>query len=225
MPRLYLIADLHCRACSEDNALVQERLADLRSALELGDFVGVLGDLTDSGTSGQYDEAARVLAPFAGRLLLCPGNHDAGPSGLLYSAAARRRFGGLCKKLGAVQEAQVGHRWVVALDSCRYTFWPGDLARGRLGGGDLRRAKEAIVYGRKHGLVPTLLLHHDPYCSDPTLLLDDAGELLGLASGAADLAWGHTHRLLRWREEGRERVSVGDLRGGSAGKGRVWMAG
>jgi 3',5'-cyclic AMP phosphodiesterase CpdA len=226
MSRLYLVADLHTRASRESNDLLAARLASLRSAIEPGDWVAVLGDLTDDGIADQYDEAARLLEPFRGRLLLCPGNHDAGLLGLCYSLPARRRWARLCARLGAVTEAQVGSRWVVALDSCRYTLWPGDLARGRLGGGELRRARGCVAHAADRGLRTTLLLHHDPYCSDQSMKLDDSEELLGIAAGVADLAWGHTHRLLRWRDDdGRERVSVGNLRGSAAGKGPVWLAG
>lgn len=226
MPRLYLVADLHCRASRENNDILAMRLSSLRSALEPGDWVAVLGDVTDDGTADQYSEAARLLDPFRGRLLACPGNHDAGLLGLCYSLPARRRWAGLCRQLGAVTEAQVGARWVVALDSCRYTLWPGDLARGRLGGGEIRRTRECVERAAERGLQATIIMHHDPYCSDPTLLLDDAEALLGIAAGVADLAWGHTHRLLRWRDDdGRERVSVGNLRGAAAGRGPVWLAG
>lgn len=222
MPRLYLVADLHCKANPDDNALVEVRLAAILEGSDPGDWLAVLGDVTNSGTSEQYAEALRILTPWAGRLLLCPGNHDAGPLGLLYSVAARRRFSALRKALRCPPSVRIGHRLCVALDSCRYTLWPGDLARGRLGGGELARAAQAIKDARKAGLLPTMLLHHDPYCEDPTLALDDAGDLLGLASGAADLAWGHTHHVKRWVEEGRERVSVGDLKGGGR---KCWLGG
>ena len=55
------------------------------------DVLVVLGDVTDDGRRARYEEAARLLRPWSGRLLLAPGNHDMGPQGILFQRNAARR--------------------------------------------------------------------------------------------------------------------------------------
>lgn len=218
MPMLHLVADLHLGRSHDHDAAITTALAGL--AFDPGDLLAVLGDVTDDGEAGQYATALRLLAPYRDRILLVPGNHDAGRLGLLTEAGARRRWRQLVAALGGLTSARCGSRWLVALDSCRYTVLPTDLARGRLGRAETRRAVAGCAEARRRFLRPTLLLHHWPWCSDPTLALDDGDEVQRLvAVQQCDLWAGHTHHADRRSGPGWRAVCLADL--ASTGRAEV----
>ena len=187
------IADLHIH----DSAARNEPIRDLvhRAADRMGpeDWLAILGDLTDSGTERQYAQALAMLQPLRGRLLLVQGNHDVSVLGLFVRAAARRRWKRLVRELAAPTRIELDGRLIQVIDSCLYTAWPGDLARGRVGVRQMARVRSAISEGERRGLRPTILLHHWPYSQDPALKMTDAAALLRLTEGHADLVAGHTH--------------------------------
>ena len=51
------------------------------------------GDVTDNGTREEYDAAARVLSPLViTGLYMCPGNHDQGYLGNLWTPSCEERW-------------------------------------------------------------------------------------------------------------------------------------
>jgi predicted phosphodiesterase len=216
-----IIADLHVSKHRAKNQLIEERLLQLK-ADHPDDILIVLGDVTDDGHCEQFAAAERLLSPWRGRLLLCPGNHSFGPLGLTWDPECVKRWIALCQRLDAKTEAilpsQSGRAWrVCCLDSTKATPGPWDLARGELGGAELERAKHAIERSSREGTRVCIALHHDPTNDDPTLLLEDAEQLISLCWGKVDvLAFGHTHKRAEWTAQG-DRMSyirsMGDFRG------------
>jgi 3',5'-cyclic AMP phosphodiesterase CpdA len=89
--RLLHISDLHLHGDPQRDQLVAEALASIAERYATHHLV-VTGDIVDDGEATQLRSAYQLLSPFAGRLSLCPGNHDVGVLGNFYSADAARRF-------------------------------------------------------------------------------------------------------------------------------------
>ena len=77
------ISDLHFHRSKKDNkgAVKLLKLIEQRYPAH---YLIVTGDITDDGDAEQYDRAAEALSAFAGRMFICPGNHDFGAAGFIY---------------------------------------------------------------------------------------------------------------------------------------------
>lgn len=214
--KAHLIADLHLRS-SPSRPPQATRLLELWARAAPDDLLIVAGDLCDDGAEAQYDLAAQVLAPWSGRIILAPGNHDAGLQGLLWLTSSWRRWGRLCSRVGSRTVTRAGASLVVSLDSTLHTPWPGDLAQGRIGRAQLRRLPAWGRLARAEGRRLILVCHHTPLDGDRALELVDRGELIAAAqaAGAAQLLVGHEHRERRETIGGLEVVSVGAWRDGA----------
>lgn len=213
MPRLLLTADWHLHRSSARNREIEGKLrTQVLPLVAAGDWLAVLGDLTDGGQEEEYGEARRLLGPLRGRLLLCPGNHDQGLWGLLIQDGARRRWQRLVKEWHVPRRQQIGQRLVECFDSVRYSPLPFDLARGRLGVTERKRLARLIDDAGRADLRPTALWHHWPYCDDQTLLLEDRQAVLKLVEGRCDIACGHIHEADRREVAGSVALSVIDFR-------------
>jgi len=188
-----------------------------------GAWLVIAGDITDDGHPDQYREAERLLLPWRHRLVVAPGNHDYGYLGLTYDPQCVAAWQSWCDRMGALDDVilqtKTGRVRVVAIDTCCATPGPWDLARGEVGSAELARVRGAVELRRRymgtmrqHRLL--CVTHHDPYCTDETLLLEDASEYLDAASGADWLVWGHTHR--EWLSADRRMRSLRDARGGDS---------
>lgn len=181
-----------------------------------GAFLLVTGDITDDGSAEQYELAARHLRPFAGRLLACPGNHDVGPQGNLYSPEAVQRYHEQIDPLTVLagdgtdhlphdillQDGEGCQVLTVGLNSTLYTPTPFDFACGQVG--DEQRlalqAKlcQASLCRPRGGPVPTLVyLHHRPFrfpfLTSMVMRLRDADRFLDIVEASADVvAFGHS---------------------------------
>jgi len=187
------IADPHIHDSAARNEPIRDLVRQACDRMGRDGWLAILGDLTDSGTERQYAQAMAMLQPLRGRLILVPGNHDGGLLGIFVQAAARRRWARLVRELAAPTRIELDGRLIQVVDSCLYTTWPWDLARGRVGSRQMARVRSAIGEGGRRGLRPTILLHHWPYSADVALRLEDAAALLRLVEGHADLVAGHTH--------------------------------
>lgn len=207
-----------------------EAIAAVAAQAGPGDLVILTGDITEGGHPSEYDLARELLAPLRGRLVLCPGNHDYSggvpPAGIAYCDEGRESYRQLARWAGSPQPgtmlAPAGtDLLILPLDSCRWTVSPADLARGHLGPDQLAHLAEGVRVAGQHALHLVIALHHDVVDSDPTMTLEDGGELLALAWPAAALVLsGHTHGPARewtategvrglWRR-GQDAVSGGE---------------
>jgi predicted phosphodiesterase len=195
MPRLWLGADPHFHAAESRNEGVLLRLRDLETKSAPGDWLAWAGDMTDNGTAAEYEAVRRALLRWQGRVILAPGNHDAGTLGLFVWGGSRRRWGALARELCSPPVLELGGRMVVSVDSCLYTVLPHDLAQGEVGKRQRKlMADEWPQSAKDKGLRLTYLMHHWPDCKDPALALQDGAEVRRLVEqGNADLVAGHTH--------------------------------
>lgn len=199
--RIWHVSDLHERSDPAHNAIVRDRLDKVRAAWNPeGDLLIATGDLTDDGKEAQYAQALEHLRPFAGRIVICPGNHDYGPLGNFYDAAAVKRFAKLRATLGAHVALDAGSVRVLALDTCLRTANPFDFARGRIGRWQGWRIRWFCAAARRAGALPVVAMHHTPFDTSWALRLVDADRLLREAEGRAALVLvGHEHKERRVR--------------------------
>ncbi|MFA4971222.1 MAG: metallophosphoesterase [bacterium] len=198
--RIIHISDLHIRGNNKDNAVVREKLAGILDMFTAGDVVVATGDITDDGKEDQYAKAEVLLAPFTGRLMLVPGNHDFGRLGNFYSADCVRRFATLRVALAAetnwmfrVDGFPVGQ--IIGLDTCLRTGSIVDFAQGRVGFWQRTRLRWKLDEMKKHRAVSVVALHHNPYYTDWFCRLKDAKEFFEVVLGRADIVlMGHEHK-------------------------------
>lgn len=198
--RLYHLTDTHL---GEAGGRGEEAIQAAVEAMRWCDLLLLTGDITHGGTAEQYDLAARLLFPLRGRVILCPGNHDYSdgvhPFGLTYSDEGKRRYHDLCALLasptpGTMLVPAGTDVVIVALDSCRWSVSPLDLARGHLGPKQFQRLRDVLGVARTSNLRPVVLLHHDTVDRDPTMTLEDGDQFLAEAYGQAwAILSGHTH--------------------------------
>lgn len=207
------ISDLHLDGTGHRLLEVERLVREASAAAGPDGLVLLAGDVTNSGTEEQYDQARWALLPLAGRCALAPGNHDVGWRGLGWSSDSWRRYWDLARLLQVRQEAVQDARWLVlALDTTRHTPSPIDLARGRLGAGERRRLRSAGERARNAGLGLLVLQHHSPWCEDETLLQTDAKselQILRLARIPVVLVCGHTHHRQDYQEQWGRGIDAG----------------
>jgi 3',5'-cyclic AMP phosphodiesterase CpdA len=195
--RIWHVSDLHERRDPDHNRAVRDKLAAIPFDAK-ADLLIMTGDLTDDGSEAQYAQALEHLRPVAGRIVICPGNHDYGPIGNFYERAALRRFDKLRADLGAHKALDGGTVRVLALDTCLRTASPFDFARGRLGwwqGKGIGWFCDACTRAGAHAVIA---MHHTPFDTSWALRLDDAERLLRVAEGRAALVLvGHEHKERR----------------------------
>ena len=207
MPRTFHISDLHIHADPARNNTqgIPTRLAELAFSMDREDDVLVItGDIVDNGSKEEYERAHELLVPyFAGRALVCPGNHDIGRLGNLYSERALKRYRALEKALGSHPSTTVCGVAFVGLDSTKKTVHPFDAARGQIGSDQLSWLSERLSQATKAGLKSVVYLHHYAHhngkIDDIALRLVDGDDLLREVWGVADVVLcGHDHGEFAW---------------------------
>jgi len=187
----FLGSDLHAQGRLPDDAIIHKAFEVLADRFRPGDWLVILGDLTQDGTAAQYAAARALLAPYVGRCMASLGNHVLGPLGLSVSTAAEARWIALATWLRSPEVLDLGPMRLLEVDSCRRT---PRLARGRVGAAELRRLRLRVAAARAAGQIPVAVQHCDPLCDDPTLALDDGAEELAVLGPGAGVWCGHTHR-------------------------------
>jgi len=78
------LSDLHIHTYDNDN---QDAISLLRFVSEKypDHRLIITGDIADDGKKEQFENAYKLLQPFKGKVLICPGNHDFGAVGSFYS--------------------------------------------------------------------------------------------------------------------------------------------
>ncbi len=163
------------------------------------------GGLLDARCCG----GPRALSTFPrSRLLLCPGNHDYGASGILYDEASARSFDQFaspyCSGSGHrtrtphvhILEDATGFQVVtIGLNATLEIVSPLDMAEGQVGPEQLE-ALDAILGNPDLRALPKLVyLHFHPYEQRRGMKLLDPQELLDcLRNRVSVLCVGHSHR-------------------------------
>jgi 3',5'-cyclic AMP phosphodiesterase CpdA len=199
------ISDTHFHAIGNNDALLQ-RFTYIQSNYPDHKII-ITGDITDDGTEDQYAIASRILKPFKSRLFFCPGNHDYGTLGSVYSEEAARRFdefakvfneGGFIEKVPLV--FKIEDVQIILLNSNLKTENPFDFACGEIGKGQLIILKKILKENLPKESVRIICLHHHPFIhSDPSMKLLDAEDFLRVIYGKTDiLLFGHKHVQAQW---------------------------
>jgi 3',5'-cyclic AMP phosphodiesterase CpdA len=208
---LSILSDLHIGASHDTYRRTREAVARIiRHHAPSEATVAILGDVTESGQPDEYRLALDALGPLIARdyrLVVLPGNHDFGPSGISYSLDAHQAF-------DAFREEVQGHggwvhnvegRRLVCVDSCHV---PGPPRSGwarmaqllsparRFANGEIGAAQLDVLDAYLEDDMPThILMHHHPLYVMPGLRLVDADAFWRVVRGrAAGIYFGHRHR-------------------------------
>ncbi len=207
------LSDLHFRSYPEDNQAITSMLDAVQERYPQHKLI-VTGDISDDGEQEQYRQALSALRPFAGRIYVCPGNHDYGFKGNLYSRERARFFdtwlSGPLKQGGTFagdnppllhllkeQEQQI---LLVAIDSNIETGSLFDFACGRIGRKQLQALDRLLSDPDISHMQVVVFFHHHPFLhTDPLKKLLDARELARVLYGRVHLVlFGHHHRSKMW---------------------------
>jgi 3',5'-cyclic AMP phosphodiesterase CpdA len=131
------------------------------------DHLVVTGDLTLSAEPREFERAAELLAPWAeaGTLTVVPGNHDVWTADAVDTGRFLRAIGpdGRGMRRPAPTYPHVvpvgGEVVLIALDSARYGDDPHETP-GKLGGDQLKIARELCREHEKQGKATVLAFHH-----------------------------------------------------------------
>ncbi len=140
-------------------------------------------------------------------MFFCPGNHDYGTLGSVYTEEAARRFdefatvfneGGFIDKVPLV--FKIENVQMILLNSNLKTENPFDFACGEIGKGQLKILKKILKENLPKESVRIIYLHHHPFIhSDPTMKLLDAEDFVRVIYGKTDiLLFGHKHIQAQW---------------------------
>lgn len=224
------ISDLHFHRSKKDNTAVMKRLKFIAQRYPDHRLI-VTGDITDDGDAGQYDRALEALAAFAGRILICPGNHDFGAAGFMYERPRARLFdeklagpliqngtfaGSTQPVVNLLKDAD-DQVLLIALDSNLETQSPFDFACGQIGRRQLRALDAILGNPGNTGLTRFLFFHHHPFMrNDPFMELKDASKLWPVVYGRLEvMLFGHRHVSEMWQGKGGVRfvLAADDLPG------------
>jgi 3',5'-cyclic AMP phosphodiesterase CpdA len=207
------LSDLHIHTDSNNNIDVTSTLNFILKNYPNHALI-VTGDITDDGAEDQYVNAYNLLKPFQSRIFICPGNHDFGAVGNLYSHERALRFDAFLAKqlalggtfkgdstpvVNVVREQDI-EIMLIALDSNLETYQPFDFACGEIGQVQLKALENILTSSRRSGVIKILFFHHHPFMvNDPFMELKDAKELARVVYGKVDvILFGHKHEMGQW---------------------------
>ncbi|HEY8206889.1 MAG TPA: metallophosphoesterase [Myxococcaceae bacterium] len=216
--RILHVSDTHFHSNDADNKDVLERLKllyDQYFAPEPSTWLMVTGDITDDGAPQQYENAYRALEPFKGRLLLAPGNHDAGFAGNFYSPIREKHY----DELLALPLGQPGPSFrkpepllttikdgdlkvmAIGLNTVLETLELYDFACGEVGTRQLEQLRALLLAPASQGYVKIVFFHHHAlWVGNPFLELKDARDFWKTVYGRVSVvAFGHKHEARTWQ--------------------------
>ena len=212
MLKLIHLSDLHFQRCDADNKRVVSRLMSIWNEEFLSSeeaYLLLTGDVTDDGHSQQYENVTRAMSMFPqDRVLVCPGNHDYGTSGLLYYPVCAERFDAFACSIGYTRDyrpklpivrvlrSPSGQRLMtIGLNSNLETLSPADLAKGEVGS-EQRDYLTAILDNPDARDLPKLVyLHHHPFERGFAMALRDTKAFMSTIEGKVQvLCFGHRHK-------------------------------
>jgi 3',5'-cyclic AMP phosphodiesterase CpdA len=207
------ISDLHFHRSKIDNKDTMKLLKFIaRNYPE--HYLIVTGDITDDGDAEQYDQAFDELSAFAGRIFVCPGNHDFGAAGFMYERERARLFDSkLSIPLGQkgifdssiqlvtniIKKAGV-QVLLIAIDSNFKTETPFDFNCGEIGKNQLSALDVLLGDPANENITKLLFFHHHPFANNDRFLeLKDARELWRVVYERIDvMLFGHRHYSNMW---------------------------
>lgn len=220
------LSDLHIHTHDADNAAVRHMFDFIMDKYPEHRLI-ITGDIADDGTVRQFENAYAFLEPFKDRLFICPGNHDFGAVGNLYSHERALRFDDILAKplhqggtfkgdstpvVNFVRDGDI-HIMLIALDSNLETEHPFDFACGEIGETQLRALNTILKSRSAECARKVLFFHHHPFMvNDPFMELKDARSLASMIFGRIDLVlFGHKHVMGQWpRRWGTECILASD---------------
>lgn len=211
------LSDLHIHTDNRDN----------KNTIGMFNFISanykdhkliVTGDIADDGATEQFGNAYKMLSPFKGKVFVCPGNHDFGAMGNLYSYERAVHFDDIIAKqlnqggtfkgdstpvVNVLREGNIAIM-LIALDSNLETVLPLDFACGEIGELQLDALNTILSTQPASGitkLVKIVFFHHHPFIHhDPTMILKDARELGNILYNRVDVVlFGHKHVVGEWQ--------------------------
>ena len=206
------LSDLHIKADVDEDAAVVRMISYVLAEYPEHKII-VTGDITNDGTFFQYSRAIDILSPFAGRLYVCPGNHDYGVSGVFYSERRAHRFNSVLmsglgnddmfqkdQPVATVLGDDSADVLLIALDSNLKTKYPFDFACGEIGDTQLKALTSTLNEWSYRPMTKILFLHHHPFIvDDPLMLLTDSDKLQDVIYGRVDaVLFGHKHEMRQW---------------------------
>lgn len=206
------LSDLHIHSSNNDNAALIESLDFIFGAYPQHGLI-ITGDITDDGAPKQYQNAYELLKPFIGRIFICPGNHDFGAVGSLYSEERALRFDaslsiplnqggtfkGDCTPVVNVIKDEKAEIMLIALDSNLETEIPFDFACGEIGNSQLRALDTILGTASPHAVKILFFHHHAFTVNDPFMELMDAKALAKVVYNRTDVVlFGHKHEMRQW---------------------------
>jgi len=213
--RFLHLSDLHIHSQSSTNKAVADTLDYVRDHYPDHNLI-ITGDITDDGSPDQYRQAKKLLAPFSGRMFFCPGNHDYGAVGNLFSRDRARAFdemlsvpfnqggtfAGDCHPVVNMVRDGDGEVLLIALDSNLETQQPFDFACGEIGATQLADLDALLTYNRPANTPVFLFFHHHPYdYHSPFMELKDAPSLARVAYSRVNvMLFGHRHVSDMWMQ-------------------------
>lgn len=211
------LSDLHFHTKESDNTSVLNLLKHIEGEYP-EHYLIITGDITDDGKDAQYKNALNNLKQFKGRVFICPGNHDFGATGFLYSASRAKKFdeelmiplnqGGKFYRQNEpvinVVEENNEKVMLIALDSNLETTNPFDCACGEVGGNQLEYLDFVLSDPATINIPKIIFLHHHPFIiSDPFMELKDAENFMRKLYGKVKiLMFGHKHKSKYWSDHG-----------------------
>lgn len=208
------LSDLHVRSSVRANRVILSTLENIRLRYPLHRLI-ITGDIVDDGHDAQYDHAYEALRPSTGQLFLCPGNHDFGVKGNLFSPERAHRFdaylsiplkqGGTFAgdNLPVIHVFSEGTQQIllIALDTNLETLSPFDFACGQVGQTQLNALDAILSDPSIRDAIVMVFFHHHPFLhSDRFRKLLDARELIRILYGRVHVVlFGHKHISKMWR--------------------------
>lgn len=223
MANFIQISDLHIHTNNDEheNRTLKKLVSNIINKYSVEKpVVLITGDIVDDGKEEQYKNAVNLLTPLidAGfTTLACPGNHDYGCRGNIYTEKSQQLFqkmilGELLKIPEAKEDnieledmyplvreingiRYIGIDSVVANEDQPFHFASGEVGKRQRG---FLEKKINIPFDGK----TVVYLHHHPFYHMVGLQMDDAQDFLKVIRGKAEiLCFGHKHVPAVWMSQ------------------------
>lgn len=221
MIELIHVSDLHYHGSKDKNETIDSALDAVRDSFP-SSYLLATGDVTDDGKQDQYAHALAKFKTFpTGKVLLCPGNHDYGTTGLFYQEDRARQFDlKLTMELGTddtyfrkscpVSTTLRGPNGetaiAIGINGVCKTLDIGDFACGEVGDEQLQVLDLMLKNPAAKDIPKIVFVHFHPFVRGifdfPTMRLKDSDRLLAILKGRVKvLAFGHKHEPGLWKNK------------------------
>ena len=210
------LSDLHISSdnSSDENIALRKIVTGvLDRFVDHKPVVMLTGDLVDDGSEDQYSCAIEILKPLVDegfKLLACPGNHDYGPKGNIYTEAAQNRFQQFILR-DLLDEPSADDNNNIMEDLYPHVYTEGDVifygidtvvaaeddfmhfAAGEVGDVQLDKFKTELALSSMDK-IKVAYMHHHPFYRMVGLQMKDAQKVMEVMDKNVDiLCFGHKH--------------------------------